>query len=912
MNAISEPVAQDQRVTRAVEEYLAAWETGRRPNRQEFLTQHADIADALADCLDGLDFIRSAAPNLRQETGPYRQSDAIQPEGPLGDFRIVREVGRGGMGVVYEAEQISLGRRVALKVLPFASTLDSKQLQRFKNEAQAAAHLHHTNIVPVFATGCERGVHYYAMQFIEGQTLAAIIADLRIQPQREEKPTGARSTAPVEQPNGAAPPAVDSWATAVGVVGEPPLPPAQFQTQAIAGISTEPSTKDARFFQCVATLGIQAAEALQHAHELGVIHRDIKPANLMVQTELGESGLKFRLWVTDFGLAHCQNQVGLTITGDLMGTLRYMSPEQALAKRVPVDHRTDIYSLGVTLYELLTLEPAFAGTDRQELLRQIAFEEAWPPRRLNKAIPPELETIVGKAMEKNPADRYATAQELADDLDRFLKDEPIRARRPTLVQRARKWSRRHRHVVWSAVVCTSVAVLLLAACMGYFLRDRSARKTALDAQVNRTLDEAPALIRDGKWSEATTAMERAEKLLLAAGRPDVPPRLTQLRKDTTMARLLEEIYSHPKNEDLLSGQEQDSAYAKAFRDYGIDVDSLPIAEAAHRIQGQSIRLELVRALDFWSTMRWRAGIRTSPDWKGLLEIAEAADPDSWRGHLRKALRLGDRKAVERLAASAGLRKLAPGTLHLLGRALREVGAADEALNVLRRAQVQYPGDLWINHELGWYCLLARPPQLDDALRFYTAALAIRPDNPYLMQSIGMTLLDKKAYAEAVAVFSQVIERKPDYVDAWWGRAHAYIELGQVDMAMVGFAKVVELAGPRLAEIMKRSCLPPVPEPLDPKDGNWWQEIGWALYRAGHWQEALLAAEKALALSKGGDCADWFLLAMAHWQIGNHGEARRWYKQAIAWMDNHPPGSEELRRYRAEAAELLAGIKKVEP
>jgi serine/threonine protein kinase len=467
MNTVSGPVAQDQQVTRAVEEYLAAWETGHRPNRQEFLAHHAEIADALAVCLDGLDFIRSAAPDLRQATGPHTQSDAIQPEGPLGDFRILREVGRGGMGVVYEAEQISLGRRVALKVLPFVATLDSKQLQRFKNEAQAAAHLHHTNIVPVFATGCERGVHYYAMQFIEGHTLASIIADLRIQTQRAQRPTGKRSTAaaevravPVEEQAAQVPPAVDSWATQAGVDGEPPLPLVPAQTHAIAGISTEPSTKDARFFQCVATLGIQAAEALEHAHDLGVIHRDIKPANLLIDAPLTTHHSP-RLWVTDFGLAHCQNQVGLTMTGDLMGTLRYMSPEQALAKRIPIDHRTDIYSLGVTLYEFLTLEPVFPGLDRQELLRQIAFEEPRPPRRWNKSIPAELETIVLKAMEKNPDERYASAKELAEELGRLLRDEPIRAKRPTLMQRARKWLRRHPAVVRASLVLLLLTMMLL-------------------------------------------------------------------------------------------------------------------------------------------------------------------------------------------------------------------------------------------------------------------------------------------------------------------------------------------------------------------------------------------------------------------------------------------------------------------
>jgi serine/threonine protein kinase len=162
---------------------------------------------------------------------------------------------------------------------------------------------------------------------------------------------------------------------------------------------------------------------------LGVIHRDIKPANLLVDR-------RGHLWVTDLGLAQVQSDPRLTLTGDLVGTLRYMSPEQALAKRVAIDYRTDVYSLGATLYELLTLEPAFIGTDRQELLRLIAFEEPRPPRRLNRAIPKELETIVLKAMAKAPQDRYATAQELADDLERFVRDEPVKARRLTPWQRA--------------------------------------------------------------------------------------------------------------------------------------------------------------------------------------------------------------------------------------------------------------------------------------------------------------------------------------------------------------------------------------------------------------------------------------------------------------------------------------------
>src|SRR5262249_6071443 len=225
------------------------------------------------------------------------------PESPLGDFRLVREIGRGGMGVVYEAVQLSLGRRVALKVLPFAAALDARQLRRFKNEAQAAAHLHHPHIVPVYAVGSERGVHYYAMQFIDGQTLSAQIQELR---QRQ-----------IDK--------VARWQGDKVTEGPGTLPSCHLVTLS-------------EFFRTAARLGLQAAEALEHAHGVGVVHRDVKPANLLID---GPGNV----WVTDFGLARLQSEPGLTMTGDLLGTLRYMSPEQALARPGGVDHRTDVYSL---------------------------------------------------------------------------------------------------------------------------------------------------------------------------------------------------------------------------------------------------------------------------------------------------------------------------------------------------------------------------------------------------------------------------------------------------------------------------------------------------------------------------------------------------------------------------------------
>jgi serine/threonine protein kinase len=448
--------AEEARVLRAVEEHWAAVHAGHKPNRQEFLARHADIAGPLAKCLDGLEFVYTAAPEL---SGPAAED--VQPSTPLGDYQIVREVGRGGMGVVYEAVQLSLGRRVALKVLPFAAALDHKQLRRFKNEAQAAAHLHHQHIVPVYAVGCERGVHFYAMQFIDGQSLAQTIADCRLQiADRKPSQLGAEPSSKS---------AICNRQSAMPTVA--------------AALSTQRSSTAAGFFRTVARLGVQAAEALEHAHGQGIVHRDIKPANLL----LDDRG---NLGVTDFGLAQCQGDARLTLSGDVVGTLRYMSPEQALGGGAVVDQRTDLYSLGVTLYELLTLRPAFVGQDRAELLRQIASEEPCPPGRVNQGLPRDLETVVLKAMAKAPAERYATAQELADDLERFLSDVPVRARRPTPAQRAAKWARRHRTAVTAVVAILALSVVALAVSTLVIWHEQAQTRAAYEAEARAHADEA--------------------------------------------------------------------------------------------------------------------------------------------------------------------------------------------------------------------------------------------------------------------------------------------------------------------------------------------------------------------------------------------------------------------------------------
>jgi hypothetical protein len=277
------------------------------------------------------------------------------------------------------------------------------------------------------------------MQFIEGQSLAALIGELR-------RLTG--GTGLPHDPRPRPGPVAETAGTCIAS-GAPETGAGDASRLATAPFSRDLSSGSRRYFDWLARLGRQAAEALEHAHQMGIVHRDIKPANLLLDP-------RGQLWVTDFGLAQFSGDAGLTMTGELLGTLRYASPEQTGAQSGLVDHRTDIYSLGVTLYELLTLRPLFEGRDRNELLRQIADGEPRPPRSIRPSVPEELETVVLKALAKERSERYATAQEMAADLQRFLENRPILARRPTAAERLRKWARRH-----PSVVVAGAAVLLL-------------------------------------------------------------------------------------------------------------------------------------------------------------------------------------------------------------------------------------------------------------------------------------------------------------------------------------------------------------------------------------------------------------------------------------------------------------------
>jgi serine/threonine protein kinase len=369
------------------EEYAARCRAGEKPTIEEYVARYPDLSDDLRVLLPTVGFLERG----RSEIGKARSGEMAAIV-RFGDFRVVKEIGRGGMGIVYEAVQEPLGRRVAVKVLPRPSAADARSRERFLREAKAISRLKHPNIVPIFAVGEADNVPYYAMALIDGLGLD--------RPMSAPKGTVARG----------------EW---------------------------------------VANLGKQAAEALAHAHEVGVLHRDVKPANLIIEPD-------GRVWLTDFGLAKLADDLSLTETGGLPGTLRYMAPECLDGEG---DERSDVYSLGLTLYELLLGRPAFGESNRVRLLQQVKDAEPARPRTIDPSIARDLETIILKAMARDPDARYQKAQELADDLRRFLEGWPIRARPVGPIERLGRAVKRN-PLIWGL----SSAIVLLTLVSVYFVR----------------------------------------------------------------------------------------------------------------------------------------------------------------------------------------------------------------------------------------------------------------------------------------------------------------------------------------------------------------------------------------------------------------------------------------------------------
>jgi serine/threonine protein kinase len=769
--------AQESQLAMVVEAYLAALEAGQQPDRAEFLARHPEFAEELGKCLEGLELVHRVGPQLSSATGPSNiaAADSTTSTATLGDFRILREIGRGGMGVVYEAEQLSIGRRVALKVLPFAAMLDRQQLNRFKNKARAAGTLDHPNIVAIHSVGVERGVHYYAMQLIEGQSLAEVVEQLRCKSGVEEK----RSSGVGEKTNDYSTTPLPLYRSSDTDYSTTPLLHSSscIDTEPAARLTTVPDFNSKDYFRAIAQLGIQAAEALDHAHQNGILHRDIKPANLLVD----DTG---KLWITDFGLARMEQDAGMTMTGDILGTLRYMSPEQALAKRVVVDHRSDIYSLGVTLFELLTLQPAFTGDDRQELLRQIAFEEPRKLRQINPRLPQDLETIVLKAIEKNPTYRYTTAQDLAGDLCRHLQNEPIKAKPLTWCDRFAKWSRRHPAGVRATGIAALTSIVVVSGSVGWVTHDRTSRRAAIETQVNVALDESKNWYQADRLSEAISAVRRADGLASSGGAGDLLKELvSRWERDLETVQRLEEIRTSLMGIEITNARDQ--AYQQTFRDIGIDFESVTAQQAALQVRRSPIKKSLIEALDYWSQAA-RSGAddsakkRAGSFFKKLLAVARLADtdPDPWRTQLRDAVQRGDETIVLKLANAPEVVDQSPDTILLLVRALTDKRRFEEAAELLRQVQLRHPSDYWINDELAFCLYSLKSATLLEAIGFERAAVAIRPEHRLPYRHLAILLRENGNFDEAEAAYRKCLQISPNDASAVNGLHELLVRRGR--------------------------------------------------------------------------------------------------------------------------------------
>ena len=413
-----QPDQQQELLDGVVEDFTARLRSGERPAIQEYATQYPSLAEDIEELLTSVAMIEelkkqsnSVADSFKSEMKEILQLDHI------GDYRIVRELGRGGMGIVFEAVHESLGRRVAIKVMPNRKFDDPKYLERFRREAQAAANLHHTNIVSVFGIGQTGDHHYYVMEFVDGQSLSSILADLNGMQEAQTKDELNSETIPGQ------------LLAKSTQIPEKSLVSHQANELQLNSLFEQPKQR----FRWAAQVGLQISEGLAYAHGLGTLHRDIKPSNLLVDRHK-------IVWITDFGLVKNISNQTITKTGDIVGTPQYMSPESFEGE---YDERSETYCLGLTLYELITLKPAYENASTPELIRRITTSSPLAPRKVDPRVPRDLNRIVQKAISREPSYRYQSADEMGDDLRAFIEDRPISARKISMTENIVRWSIRN-------------------------------------------------------------------------------------------------------------------------------------------------------------------------------------------------------------------------------------------------------------------------------------------------------------------------------------------------------------------------------------------------------------------------------------------------------------------------------------
>jgi serine/threonine-protein kinase len=676
-----------------------------------------------------------------------------RPGTTVGPYKLLEQIGEGGFGCVFMAEQTRpVRRKVALKVLK--PGMDSAQVvARFEQERQALALMDHPNIAQVFDGGeATSGRPYFVMELVKGVPITAFCDQGHL------------------------------------------------------------SVRD-RLGLFVAVCG-----AVQHAHQKGVIHRDLKPSNVLVTSHDGVPVVK----VIDFGIAKAIGQqltdrtlfTGFT---QMIGTPLYMSPEQAGQSGLDVDTRSDVYALGVLLYELLTGTTPFdkerlRGAGYDEMRRIIREEEpAKPstristlgeaavnlsanrrsdPKKLVRCLRGELDWVVMKALEKDRNRRYDTSSALALDVQRHLADEPVLACPPSAGYRLRKFVQRNRRALLTATVL-GLAVLLAvgttAGSVGWFLQERAARRTRTTRDVEAALEKVALFQEEGKYPEALAAASEAEGLLAAGdAAEEFQERVRQVRTDLRTVALLERarLGKAENKGSHFHYQAADPLYREAFAAQGLDLKFAP-QQAADRIRGSAIRGQLVAALDDWVF-----AVAPERDRDRLLAVVRLADDDGWRNRFRALHQGRDRKELERLARQPDVQTQQPPTLVLLGGALFEAGAEEAAVEVLRQATRRHPGDLWLNNELGYVLLHGKRPRPGEAVGYLQAALAIRPEVSGLHNNLAMALSHVGRYAEAATHLRRATELNKDYLEAYRGLGVMLMRQGKMAAAAAQFRHVL--------------------------------------------------------------------------------------------------------------------------
>jgi eukaryotic-like serine/threonine-protein kinase len=541
---MNDPSIENELFDEVAESFVQRLRQGEHPPLSEYTAKHPELAEHIRKLFPALVMMEKAGSLEGETPGAAVQAariDAARIPARLGEYRILREIGRGGMGIVYEAVQESLGRHVALKVFPFHSLLSPTHLERFQREARAAARLHHTNIVPVFGVGEHERIHYYAMQFILGQGLDEVLREVR----RLRGNKLGRSGGADRPPSGLAESVAQSLVS--GDFSGSGLPvnsvpastaPAPPHTAVPSHLTSKP---EGLYFGAVAQIGLQVAEALEYAHGQGILHRDIKPSNLLLDT----TG---RVWITDFGLAKAEDADDLTSPGDIVGTVAYMAPERFHGK---ADPRSDVYGVGITLYEMLTLRPAFEDRNRAKLIERVSRAEPVQPAKIDPQVPRDLETIVLKAIAKEPADRYRTPLELAEDLARLLADRPIRSRRSSWSERA--WRLCRRNPVVTSLTASSVVLLLAIALVSTFMAVRLDKEASRARQAERDANErlfkaSYAQAQASRWSgrpgqrfQSLAALGEAASLLPCLDAVERPKQLAELRNEAIACLALADV-----------------------------------------------------------------------------------------------------------------------------------------------------------------------------------------------------------------------------------------------------------------------------------------------------------------------------------------------------------------------------------